>query len=76
MNDLLAPDGRLVIADISFPTRQAFNTVRQAAGDPWDDEPYWIATDALPALEAIHAVVAYVQISNCAGIYQLTRKKG
>jgi hypothetical protein len=40
INDLLTPDGCLVIADISFPTCQALNTVRQTAGDEWDDEPY------------------------------------
>jgi len=74
VNQLLAPDGRLVIADISFPTRQEFNAVRQAASDQWDDEPYWIVTDALPALNAICTDVAYVQISSCAGIYQLSRQ--
>jgi putative AdoMet-dependent methyltransferase len=74
MRDLLIPEGRLVIADISFPTRQALQIVREAAGDQWEDEPYWIAADALPALEAMHTDAAYVQISDCAGIYQLSRQ--
>jgi putative AdoMet-dependent methyltransferase len=73
MNDLLTPDGRLVIADISFPTRQAVDTLRQATGDRWDDEPYWIVPEALPALDAIHAVVVYQQVSDCTGIYLLSR---
>lgn len=71
MRDLLAPEGRLVMADISFPTRQALDTVRQAAGDAWEDELYWIAADALPALRAIRTDAAYVQVSDCAGIYQI-----
>jgi putative AdoMet-dependent methyltransferase len=74
MRDLLAPAGLLLIADISFPTRQAFDTCQQSTGDQWDDEPYWIATEALPALAAIHTDAAYLQISACAGIYQISVK--
>jgi len=71
MNNMLSPDGRLVIADISFPTRQAFNAVRETAGDQWEDEPYWIESETKLALEAIRTDVAYVQISDCGGIYLL-----
>lgn len=71
MDGLLAPGGRLVIADISFPDRQALDAVRQAAGDQWDDEPYWVAAEALPALRLIDPGAAYTQVSDCAGIYRL-----
>jgi putative AdoMet-dependent methyltransferase len=72
VREQLAPGGRLVIADISFPTRQALDAVRQAAGDQWEDEPYWIAAEALPTLERIQLEAAYVQVSDCAGVYRLT----
>jgi ubiquinone/menaquinone biosynthesis C-methylase UbiE len=75
--DLLAPAGRLVIADISFPTQQALQVVRQSAGNQWEDEPYWIASAALPELAAIGVGdekldVTYLQVSECAGIYRLS----
>jgi putative AdoMet-dependent methyltransferase len=73
MQESLVPGGRLVIGDISFPTQSALSAVRQAAGDQWDDELYWVADEALPALRAIHMKAAYFQISDCAGIYQLSR---
>lgn len=73
MENLLTPGGRLVIADISFPDRQALDALRQAAGDQWDDEPYWIAAEALPALQVIYPGAAYRQVSDCAGIYWLSR---
>lgn len=73
-NDLLAPNGRLVIADISFPDNPALDAVRLASGDRWDDEPYWVCTEVLPALKQILAGVSYIQVSDCAGIYVLSRQ--
>jgi putative AdoMet-dependent methyltransferase len=69
MKDMLAPHGRLVIADISFPSIQALEAVRQAAGDGWDEEAYWVAPQALRALEAIRVEAEYGQVSECAGVY-------
>ena len=68
---MLAPHGRLVIADISFPTRQALGDFRLAAGAQWEDEPYWIANEALPALQVISDRADYLQVSDCAGIYTI-----
>jgi putative AdoMet-dependent methyltransferase len=73
VDDLLLPGGCLVIADISFPSLQALEIPRAAAGKDWDDEPYWITTEALPALKTIRADAAYTQVSNCAGIYTLVK---
>lgn len=69
----LAAGGRLLIADISFPTPQARDAVRQAAGEDWSDEQFWIAAEALPALETPGVAVAYTQVSYCAGIYQFSK---
>ena len=71
----LNPGGCLLIADISFPTAQALNTVREAAGEQWDEELYWVAEDVLPLLAARNIRAVYQQISDCAGIYQLSTHK-
>jgi hypothetical protein len=47
--------------------------VRRGSGDRWEDEPYWIAAEALPALTGSGAAAAYVQVSSCAGVYQLAK---
>jgi putative AdoMet-dependent methyltransferase len=72
VKDHLVQGGRLLIADISFPTRPELEKIRRAAGDQWEDEPYWLAAEALPALEKIDPSAAYQQVSGCAGVYILT----
>jgi putative AdoMet-dependent methyltransferase len=71
VSDHLAPVGRLVIADISFPTREALDTYRQTAGDLWEDEPFWIADEAVRLLENSGVSVQCVQVSECAGVYRI-----
>jgi putative AdoMet-dependent methyltransferase len=65
----LMPGGMLVIADISFPDQAALAAVRAASGNRWDEEPYWIAGEALPVIQQAGLPAAYRQISSCAGIY-------
>ena len=65
----LAPDGRLLIADIAFPHQAALEIVKRAAGDEWEDEFYWLADETLPAVAARGLQVQYTQISICAGVF-------
>jgi len=65
----LAPGGRLVIADISFPDRSGLEEVRLAAGEEWEEEYYWLADETLPRLEAAGLHAGYVQVSSCAGVF-------
>jgi putative AdoMet-dependent methyltransferase len=74
MRNQLNPGGRLVIADISFSTREALDSVREAAGEWWEEEPYWVAAEALPALAALDQQASYAQVSDCAGIYCLSKR--
>ncbi|MCX6035907.1 MAG: class I SAM-dependent methyltransferase [Chloroflexi bacterium] len=65
----LAPGGRLVIGDIAFPDAAVREKAKIAAGDEWEDEFYWLADEAIPALENLGFKVEYIQISACAGIF-------
>lgn len=66
---VLKADGRILIGDVAFPTREELNRCRLAAGDEWDDEEiYFVADewkDVFPALQ-------FEPISYCAGILTLT----
>ncbi len=66
----LVDGGYVVIGDIAFPTREALARVRELAGRSWDeDEEYWVAAEAIPALESLGFSVAYEQLSSCGGVF-------
>jgi putative AdoMet-dependent methyltransferase len=69
----LAPGGRIVIGDIAFRTVAE----REAARDRWyerwdDDEWYWAANEAVPALRAAGLNARHVQVSECGGVFVVT----
>lgn len=70
----LQPNGKLIIADISFPDRAGWQTARQQAGEDWDEELYWTASEMLPALHTHGLLARYEQISYCAGVYEIMGK--
>ena len=61
----LRPGGAVVIGDIGFPTAAPRDAVREAAGDGWDDEHYWIMDEAKPRLREAGLAIEYEQLSKC-----------
>jgi putative AdoMet-dependent methyltransferase len=68
----LAPNGRIVIGDITFPSAADLNRVRMERPDEWEEEFYWTAETTREVLETAGWGVAYGQISFCAGVYVFT----
>lgn len=66
--DHLAAGGRIVIGDIMFPNAAARDAVRQRWPAEWDEEFYWLADEALPALHAAGFTAAYEPLSVCGGV--------
>ena len=67
----LVPDGRIIIADLSFPNRTAMEAFAQSVGALWEEEFYWLADESLAALTDAKLQVEYIQISSCAGVYTI-----
>ncbi len=66
----LAAGGRIVVADISFPTVAARAEAARRWADGWDeDEHYWAADEALAAAEEAGLRGAYQQVSSCGGVF-------
>jgi putative AdoMet-dependent methyltransferase len=65
----LAPNGKLIVADLSFPDSKTMGKFAKSVGELWEDEPYWLADKAMDALKNAGMDVTYQQISPCAGIY-------
>jgi hypothetical protein len=73
VRDRLARGGMLVLADISFPDVAAMREFAGSIGDLWEQEPYWLADEAVAALEDAGLRVDYQQVSPCAGVYAIKR---
>lgn len=68
----LVEGGKLVIADLSFPSQQAMEAFSDSVGELWEQEPYWLADESIPALTEAGLRVSYAQVSACAGVYEIT----
>jgi cyclopropane fatty-acyl-phospholipid synthase-like methyltransferase len=76
-SECLAPDGMILIADISFSDQATMREEQDhfISEGSWDEEEfYWCAEMLLPKLEDDGFEVDYIQSSPCAGIYRLSRK--
>lgn len=69
----LAPGGRVVIGDIGFPDAAARATVRQAAGDRWEDEYFWLRDETESALAKAGLAADWSQISSCGFVLTIVR---
>ncbi|MGE5072257.1 MAG: class I SAM-dependent methyltransferase [Anaerolineae bacterium] len=68
----LAPGGSLLIGDLSFQNETAMQTFARSVGELWEQEPFWLAEECIPALEAAGLRASYEQISGSAGLYHIT----
>lgn len=73
--DHLRPGGAVVIGDIGFPTAAARDALRDAAGEGWDDEYYWIMDEVEPALQEAEFVVSWAQLSSCGVVLSVSRPR-
>ena len=68
----LAPNGRLVIADLSFQNQAKMEAFALSVGEIWEAEPYWLVDESLPAMENAGLNADYMQVSSCAGVYRIS----
>jgi putative AdoMet-dependent methyltransferase len=64
--------GKLIIADLSFPDKKAMETFAATVGPQWEEEPYWLADEAIAALQLASLRAEYIQVSACAGVYLIS----
>jgi putative AdoMet-dependent methyltransferase len=66
----LAPEGRIVVGDVSFPTVAAREQAHQERIERWDeDEWYWAADETKRACGQFGLELTYTQVSSCGGVY-------
>lgn len=73
MRQHLSPGGRIVIADIAFPTLQDQALAQAALGDEWEQEYFWIASEDVPALQSAGLKASFEAVSSYAGVFCIER---
>lgn len=65
----LVSGGILIIGDIAFPNASALADTRQAAGETWEEEYYWLADESLAEFGRAGIHATFTQVSACAGVF-------
>ena len=65
--DRLNPGGELLIGDVAFPTQEAQEACRAAAGEEWDEEEQYFVFEEL---KAVFPEAEFEPVSFCAGIFR------
>ncbi|RPI56571.1 MAG: class I SAM-dependent methyltransferase [Chloroflexi bacterium] len=69
----LSAGGRIVVADIAYPTVAARAEAARRLAGAWDeDEFYWAADEALAAAQEAGLTGVYKQVSSCGGVLAFT----
>lgn len=70
LRGLLKENGKILIGDVAFETREQLEQCRKKAGDEWDDEEFYFVANEL---KEFFSDLSFTQISYCAGILTLAR---
>ena len=68
LQDHLKEDGRILIGDVAFETREKLDQCRLEAADKWDDEEIYFVADEL---RRSFPDLSFTPVSYCAGIITL-----
>lgn len=71
LRERLAPEGAILLGDVSFPSRKGLEECREAYGEEWDDTEYYFVRDELEAALPEYHLDA-IPISFCADVLILT----
>ena len=64
----LKENGKIIIGDVAFETREALEQCKCTAGDAWDpDEIYFVVEE----LRKDFPTLSFTQMSDCAGVLML-----
>ncbi len=71
LRPLLAPEGVIILGDVSFPDRAGLEMVREAYEEAWDDSEHYFVRDELEAALPMYDIDC-IPISFCADVLILS----
>ncbi|HEU4327481.1 MAG TPA: hypothetical protein VFS21_30360 [Roseiflexaceae bacterium] len=74
-DDHLVPGGWIVFGDIAFNSVLTCAAAQAYWQDRWDEEEhYWAADEARPALRSVGLIAGYTPVSHCGGVFVLRER--
>ena len=68
----MQPGGKVIIADIAFQDQAVLAIEKQAVGDEWEDEFFWLADESITALKDAGFKAQFYRVSPCAGVFVIS----
>lgn len=72
--DLLAPNGLILIGDVSFETEEELGKCKERYSNVWDNDEYYFVVDGIRQKLGDAYYCNYKKVSHCAGILTITKK--
>ncbi len=72
LKGILADDGKILIGDVAFETKDKFNECKNKYLDGWDEDEIYIVFDDMKKYFAL-GEIQFKKISHCAGIISLVK---
>ncbi|WP_397538380.1 class I SAM-dependent methyltransferase [Rummeliibacillus pycnus] len=71
---LLEEDGKIIIGDIAFKTREQLGTCREESNNYWDEDEFYFVEEELHPLLKEFCQCEFHPISHCGGVFIITRR--
>ncbi len=73
LKDILNVNGKIIIADVAFKTREDLENCKIKSGSDWDNDEIYMVIDNIGAkLNESGLKYKYTQISSCAGVIEIS----
>lgn len=71
---LLTEDGKILIGDIAFETRQQLEACKNDSKEFWDDDEFYFVFNEFGSLLEKYCKLEFMPISHCGGVIEITKR--
>ncbi|WP_226675269.1 class I SAM-dependent methyltransferase [Mesobacillus jeotgali] len=71
---LLSEDGKILIGDIAFQTRQQLGTCKNDSNEFWDEDEFYFVFNEVRSVLEDYCKLEFLPISHCGGVIEITKR--
>ena len=72
--NLLAPEGKILIGDVCFPTREALLSCRASCGADWDGDEFYFVSSELEDRLGSRCALTFHEFSFCSAVVEIQKR--